>query len=148
VCDACRLPGHPRGGHCHRSADVTGGTTAHKAAADLFGDVKLAPGKSARPGNRVTRTAVPGGLGLKQRQHPLRTVGRPRGHDSPLVFAQGLGRIHTLKCHVSVATQTTGGSTGPTVVGCRGDRGGVPSSRDQLTPKRSDVPDTNARAGR
>src|SRR5690348_15808690 len=60
VSDACRLSCRPRGGHGRRSADVTGCATADKAAADLFGDVKLAPGKSACPGNRITRTAVPG----------------------------------------------------------------------------------------
>jgi hypothetical protein len=93
--DACCLTSGSGGGCCCWSLHVTSGATTDEAAADLFGDAKLATSKGPRPGDRVTRAAILRSFRLEQSQHPLRTVGRPHRDDPPVSFGQCLRRTHT-----------------------------------------------------
>lgn len=94
VRDACGLSGRSGGGHRGGNAHLTSGRMSDETTAGLS-DAKLAPSKSPKPGDRITRTAVPRSFPLEQSQHPLRAVRRPHRDDPPLSFAQRLRRTHT-----------------------------------------------------
>ena len=88
-----RLAGSLGGGHRGGGRHVTGSATG-KSAADLIGDVNLPASERPRPGDQVTGAVISRSFSLKQCQHPLRAVRRPRSDDPPINFAQSLRRTH------------------------------------------------------
>jgi hypothetical protein len=91
----CGLSGRPGGSHCRGRPHLASGSRIEKPAADLSGDVKLAPGKGACPGDRITGAAIPWSFCLEQVKYPIRAVGRPPRDYPPVSFAQRLRRTHT-----------------------------------------------------
>jgi hypothetical protein len=116
--DACGLPRGSGGGRCCGSLHVTGGASSDKSAADLFGDAQLATSEGPRPGDRLTRAAIPRSFRFEQSQHPLRAVRPPHRDGPPVSFAQRLRRTHT-----QILPRVS--ALGPP---CRGSVAGRPSS--------------------
>lgn len=75
-------------------AQISSGASRNEPAANLLGDIELAARERSRSSNGVASTAVFGSFRFDETQHPLRTIGRPPGHDPPLGFAQRLRRQH------------------------------------------------------
>lgn len=95
VRDGGGLPGRSCGGNRCRRADIAGSGTADETAADLPRNAKLATGKGACSGDRITGAGIPRSFRLEQSQHPLSAVRRPPSDDPPLGFAQRLWRTHS-----------------------------------------------------
>jgi hypothetical protein len=67
-------------------------------------DPHVATGEGSEAVDGIPRACVAGGLGLEQRQRPLRTVGGPHGQHSPVVLAQRQGTrraFHTRDCPIA-----------------------------------------------
>jgi hypothetical protein len=85
--DACGLAGRSGSGHRCGIAHLTRSNTGDITAADLRGDVELATGKGPCPGDGIAGTAISGSFRLKEAQHALRAVRRPRRHDPTVGLA-------------------------------------------------------------
>jgi hypothetical protein len=95
------------------------GTPPAKRRAYSLCDVKLAACESPRPGNQITRTAIPWSGRFEDRQHAFGAVRRPRCDGPPVAFAECLRRTHTQIFSVAISHFTRGGrgcSLGSTVL--------------------------------
>jgi hypothetical protein len=101
------LPCCSSGGGRSRSTDSACRPTSDEPTADLACDAKLATGKGARPGDRISRTAVMGSFGLEQSQYSFRAVRRPRRDDPTFSLAQRLNRTHAQSLALAIAPPTT-----------------------------------------
>ncbi len=78
------------------------GSSAPKPVPDLVRNIQFTAREGPRANECVTRTIVRGGLRLKQPQHMLGAVRRPRSHDASIRQAQRLRRSHP--ANMSAAT--------------------------------------------
>jgi hypothetical protein len=112
VSDRRGLPGRTGSSHRRRRAYLTRSRTPDKPAANLPGDAELATREGTRPGDCITRPAIPWSFGLEQTKHPLRAVRRPRRDDPPVSLAQRLRRTHAQIVHPSRRSNLHAAGTG------------------------------------
>ncbi len=113
--DGSSLPGCPGGSDGSWTAHITSCATSDEAAADLFGDIKLATRKCTRPGDRLPRAAVVWSFGLEQRQDSFRAVCCPPGDNPTLGFAQCLRCHHTESLSGPAIAPVSGSATACTI---------------------------------
>ena len=93
--DGCGLSGRSSGRRGCRSAYLARWDATCETAADSLCYVKLAACESPRPDDQITRTAIPWSSRLKDLQHVLCAIRRPRGDGPPVGFGECLRRAHT-----------------------------------------------------
>ena len=91
-------------GSCGRVADLPSRRVRLGRKGADPSDPHVATGEGSEAVDGIPRACVAGGLGLEQRQRPLRTVGGPHGQHSPVVLAQRQGTrraFHTRDCPIA-----------------------------------------------
>jgi hypothetical protein len=83
----CGLSGRSSGRDRGRNLHLARWDATNESAADPLCDVELTARESPRPGDQITRAAIPWSYRLEDSQHVLRAIRRPRRDGPPVGFA-------------------------------------------------------------